>query len=117
MAVVIGARRRQEDTNEHNDGSGHPADGDNVGGMRKRPSIAIASDDTDTKAQKLRVAIWNAFVDPSSSTAAYSFFVLILTLILVSCVAFVVETIPSYCCGRYETVSTTQYLISLPSVL
>jgi len=57
-------------------------------------------------ARGMRVAqVWNALGDPSSSRVAYGFFCLILTLILVSCVAFVVETIPSYCCGRYETVS------------
>ena len=51
-----------------------------------------------------RDRMWTALDDPSSSRPAYSFSVGVLLLIILSCTAFVVETIPSMCCGRYDQI-------------
>ena len=106
--VVIGARNRQQQL----EGSGHGAQGDaspgdtqaaSRPGSGKQISVPAGSDEVGLR--KLRLNVWNALGDPSSSTSAYIIFIVVLTLILISCVSFVVETIPSYCCGRYDHVS------------
>lgn len=111
-AVVIGARNRgnigePSDTDPAvnrsplgRQGSGGEDEGPQL--RRQRQTSFVVAQEDDSSIRKLRLTIWNALGDPSSSTVAYVFFTLILVLILVSCVSFVVETIPSYCCGRYQ---------------
>ena len=105
--VVIGARNRQQQL----EGSGHGAQGDASPGETQAASrpgsdkqISVPGSDV-VGLRKLRLNVWNTLGDPSSSTPAYIIFIVVLTLILISCVSFVVETIPSYCCGRYDHVS------------
>ena len=107
-AVVIGARNRgnlvePSDADTPVARSPPGREGAAVGARRQRQSSFVEAQDDDSYVRRMRLAVWNALGDPSSSTLAYIFFSLILSLILVSCVAFVVETIPSYCCGRYST--------------
>ena len=116
-AVVIGARNRAiGEASEGDPGvnrsplgrSGSGGDDDGQSGRRPRQiSSFVEAQDDDSTMRKLRFSIWNALGDPSSSTVAYVFFSLILVLILISCVSFVVETIPSYCCGRYQSIFDT----------
>eukprot|EP00277_Geminigera_cryophila_P005614 CAMPEP_0179414308 /NCGR_PEP_ID=MMETSP0799-20121207/5592_1 /TAXON_ID=46947 /ORGANISM="Geminigera cryophila, Strain CCMP2564" /LENGTH=495 /DNA_ID=CAMNT_0021186897 /DNA_START=59 /DNA_END=1542 /DNA_ORIENTATION=- len=102
-AVVIGARNRGRG-GEDIVAAFDDASRQSTGVQTNMSSSRIESEVDDTPMRKARLAVWNALGDPSSSTVAYLFFVLILTLILISCVAFVVETIPSYCCGRYANI-------------
>eukprot|EP00802_Teleaulax_amphioxeia_P008138 Tamp_08146.p1 GENE.Tamp_08146~~Tamp_08146.p1 ORF type:complete len:600 (+),score=92.68 Tamp_08146:391-2190(+) len=120
MATIVMARNRNRDDgpgqgdSPYDAGSQH---GGHAGGGSDDPSrtravrassaASVQAEPGATGMRKIRIQVWNALGDPSSSRVAYGFFCLILTLILVSCVAFVVETIPSYCCGRYETLFST----------
>mmetsp|Transcript_63076 Transcript_63076/g.144536 ORF Transcript_63076/g.144536 Transcript_63076/m.144536 type:complete len:361 (+) Transcript_63076:245-1327(+) len=74
-----------------------------------------------------RDRLWQALDDPASSQPAHYFSVVIVSLILLSCIVFVVETIPSLCCGRYDFywsrievmcvgVFTVEYLLRFGSV-
>eukprot|EP00283_Hemiselmis_rufescens_P021090 CAMPEP_0173441370 /NCGR_PEP_ID=MMETSP1357-20121228/23921_1 /TAXON_ID=77926 /ORGANISM="Hemiselmis rufescens, Strain PCC563" /LENGTH=396 /DNA_ID=CAMNT_0014406947 /DNA_START=13 /DNA_END=1200 /DNA_ORIENTATION=- len=51
-----------------------------------------------------RDRVWLRLDDPSFSTEGYWWSIAILLLITLSCTAFVVETIPAMCCGRYDNV-------------
>lgn len=46
---------------------------------------------------------WNFFSDPASSRPAWVFGILVFALIIISCVSFIVESIPDFCCGRYDS--------------
>jgi hypothetical protein len=45
-------------------------------------------------------ALWQFLETPQFSWGAWLWSVMMLCLIIVSCAAFVLETLPSLCCGR-----------------
>ena len=125
--AIIGGRGRGK---HGNDASGHGADEsfkhekDDDGGAsmmdsfgRKTDSAAeggVKGDDIEEgdgrpakESMSLRDRIWLFFDDPSYSAAGYYLSITILLLITLSCTCFVIETIPSMCCGRYDLVWST----------
>jgi hypothetical protein len=58
----------------------------------------------DPTQQTARNRIWEFMENPQSSTGAWLWSVSMLSLIIVSCGAFVLETHPLLCCGRYDHV-------------
>lgn len=52
--------------------------------------------------QRANDVLWTFLESPSTSRGAWSWSVLMLTLIVASCSAFVIETLPQMCCGRYD---------------
>ena len=131
MAAVIAARsaetrRRQRDSAEAEVQQEAAAAGGGGAGARKlmmgKQKHTVPEGDVT-----LRDRMWTALDDPSSSRPAYSFSVGVLLLIILSCTAFVVETIPSMCCGRYDqiwsniesvcvTVFSVEYIIRIAIV-
>lgn len=120
-AVAVGAagQRNRQNANDSSNNSDEDCSQPQFGGdasgrptlQKVQSSTIVKAEADDTDARKLRLAIWNGLGDPSSSRTAYAFFVLILTLILLSCCAFVVETIPAYCCGRYDNIFSNIELV------
>lgn len=75
------------------------------GQSEHEPAAAGGKVEEEAPGEKtIRQKIWEGLDDPSSSRLAYWFSISVLSLILLSCTAFVVETIPSMCCGRYDDV-------------
>jgi hypothetical protein len=52
--------------------------------------------------KKANDVLWTFLESPSSSVGAWAWSVTMLSLIVASCSAFVIETQPGLCCGRYD---------------
>mmetsp|Transcript_32981 Transcript_32981/g.77064 ORF Transcript_32981/g.77064 Transcript_32981/m.77064 type:complete len:525 (-) Transcript_32981:218-1792(-) len=112
MAAVIAARSAEARRRQRNDAEAEvqqeAAAAGGVGGSgTKKFMLGRQKVVTPIEDMSWRDRIWTALDDPASSRPAYSFSIAVLLLIVLSCSAFVVETIPSMCCGRYDLIWNT----------
>ena len=95
MATIAAVNRAQAARRAHDEL--RPGDGPSGAKLAMQKQAGAAAETLT-----LRDKLWQALDDPSSSRPAYVFSIVVLILILLSCTAFVVETVPSMCCGRYD---------------
>uniref|UniRef100_A0A7S0VUQ9 Ion transport domain-containing protein n=1 Tax=Hemiselmis tepida TaxID=464990 RepID=A0A7S0VUQ9_9CRYP len=122
-----GAAKKQRGKVAHADDGAHGHGAEGRDGRRHHPSVSgnastveqslggdsstTGKDEEDREdGRPLKVDMtsrdwwWLRLDDPSFSREGYWWSIAILLLITLSCTAFVVETIPSMCCGRYDDV-------------